>query len=120
MAVNKTFWIGLVKNRSLGIFRWSNGQRLSYQNWIVMPNISKPEDCGEMTDYSVFRGMWNDQSCSAMLPFICEKGDVKNKVFAYFSFPQQHVPLSWQILSIREIPRNACPFSARQSVGPEY
>jgi len=74
MAVNKTFWIGLVKNRSLGIFRWSNGQRLSYQNWIVMPNISEPEDCGEMTDYSVFRGMWNDQSCSAMLPFICEKG----------------------------------------------
>lgn len=76
MAVNKTLWIGLVKDRGLGIFRWSNGQRLTFTNWIEKPNISGHEDCGEMTDYSVFHGQWNDNTCSTKLPFICEKGEV--------------------------------------------
>lgn len=76
MAVNKTLWIGLVKDRGLGIFRWTNGQRLTFTNWIEKPNISGHEDCGEMTDYSVFHGQWNDNTCSTKLPFICEKGEV--------------------------------------------
>ena len=77
-AVKKTFWIGLVKDRSLWMFRWSNGQRLTFENWIQTPNIQGNEDCGEMTDYGSYRGMWNDLSCSAKQPFICEKGNVKS------------------------------------------
>lgn len=77
MAINKTLWIGLVKDRSLGSFRWSNGERLTYENWISGEgNVSSSEDCGEMTDYSVFRGQWNDKTCSVKQPYICEKGDV--------------------------------------------
>lgn len=78
MAVNKTLWIGLVKDYGLKSFRWSTGEKLTYQNWIRGEgSISGKEDCGEMTDYSVFRGQWNDKSCSAKQPYICEKGEVK-------------------------------------------
>ena len=97
MAVKKTLWIGLVKDRNLGIFHWSDGQRLSYENWITKPNISGHEDCGEMTDYSVFHGRWNDLSCSAKLPFICEKkGDVTSftEILCPVSSPEPPVPLS--------------------------
>ena len=74
MAVNKTFWIGLVKDQSSKNFRWSKGEELAYLNWISHPNISGPEDCGEMTDYGSFHGKWNDKSCSEKQPYICEKG----------------------------------------------
>ena len=75
MAVGKTLWIGLVKDRALGIFRWSNGEKLTFENWIEAPIISGHEDCGEMTDYGHFHGQWNDMGCSNKRPFICEKGD---------------------------------------------
>jgi len=78
MAVNKTLWIGLVKDSGLQRFRWSTGEKLTYQNWIRGEgSISGHEDCGEMTDYSIFRGQWNDNSCSAKQTYICEKGNVK-------------------------------------------
>ena len=67
-----------MKNRSLGSFHWSNGERLTYENWIPGEgNISGSEDCGEMTDYSEFHGQWNDKTCSVKQPYICEKGDVR-------------------------------------------
>ncbi|KAJ7336623.1 hypothetical protein OS493_011843 [Desmophyllum pertusum] len=82
MAVNKTLWIGLVKDRSLGSFRWSNGDRLTYENWIIGEgSISGSEDCGEMTDYSVFHGQWNDKTCSVKQPYICEKGALRGRYF---------------------------------------
>jgi len=78
MAVKKTLWIGLIKDSGLQSFRWSTGEKLTYQNWIPGEgSISGHEDCGEMTDYSIFRGQWNDKSCSAKQPYICEKGNVK-------------------------------------------
>ncbi|XP_078356984.1 snaclec 5-like isoform X2 [Oculina patagonica] len=50
MAINKTLWIGLVKDRSLGSFRWSNGERLTYENWIPGEgNVSGSEDCDALS-----------------------------------------------------------------------
>lgn len=81
MAVNKTFWIGLVKDQSSKNFRWSKGEELTYLNWISQPNISGPEDCGEMTDYGSFHGWWNDKSCSEKQPYICEKDAASGRYF---------------------------------------
>lgn len=77
IAVNKTLWIGLVKDRSLAGFRWSKGEGLTYLNWIPGEgNVSGHENCGEMTDYGSFHGQWNDKPCSATQPYICVQGDV--------------------------------------------
>ena len=75
MAVNKTFWIGLVKDKNSLSFLWSKGEDLAYLNWIPGEgNISGNEDCGEMTDYGSCHGQWNDKCCSTKQPYICEKG----------------------------------------------
>jgi len=82
MAVKKTLWIGLVKDSGLQSFRWSTGEKLTYQNWIPGEgSISGHEDCGEMTDYSTFHGQWNDKSCSAKQPYICEKDALSGRYF---------------------------------------
>ena len=39
MAVNKTFWIGLVKDKNSLSFRWSKGEELACLNWVSHPNI---------------------------------------------------------------------------------
>ena len=75
MAVNKTFWIGLVKDKNSLSFLWSKGEELAYLNWIPREgNILGNEDCGEMTNYGSFHGQWNDKCCSKKQPYICEKG----------------------------------------------
>ena len=68
MAVNKTFWIGLVKDKNSLTFRWSKGEELACLNWVSHPNILGPEDCGEMTDFGSIHGKWNDNSCSKKQP----------------------------------------------------
>ncbi|PFX31079.1 Aggrecan core protein [Stylophora pistillata] len=81
MAVNKTFWIGLVKDNSSRRFRWSKGEELAYLNWIPGEGNTVNEDCGEMTDYSSFHGQWNDKCCSKKQPYICEKDAVSGRYF---------------------------------------
>lgn len=65
-----------------GVFHWVNGQDVVYENWQSgEPGIPDSfEKCGEMTDYSVFYGKWNDKACSDTQQFICQKGNsVKSK-----------------------------------------
>ena len=90
MAVNKSFWIGLVKDRNLGVFRWTNLENVNFDNWIKTPVINENEDCGEMTDYGTYHGMWNDNLCSRKLPFICEKGNLRK--FTLINIPVTLVP----------------------------
>ncbi|XP_068743424.1 C-type lectin APL-like isoform X5 [Montipora capricornis] len=81
MALKKSVWIGLVKDKNLGVFRWTNGENVNFDNWIRTPVINENEDCGEMTDYGEFHGMWNDNLCSRELPFICEKAELQGQYF---------------------------------------
>ena len=69
----KGIWIGLVRDKKLGLFRWTNEENVDFKNWIKEPDINGTENCGEMVDYDSHRGKWNDKGCSTSLPFICEK-----------------------------------------------
>ena len=66
-------WIGLVKDKKLGLFRWTSEENVVFKNWQEKPDIKGDENCGEMVDYNGHRGKWNDKKCSTPLAFICEK-----------------------------------------------
>ncbi|XP_020893229.1 snaclec coagulation factor IX/factor X-binding protein subunit B-like [Exaiptasia diaphana] len=72
-AKGKTLWIGLYRNPVY--FTWVTDERVQYTNWISIPSTDNlDEKCVEMTDYSVFHGKWNDNSCNVQNQgFICEK-----------------------------------------------
>lgn len=71
---SKTVWIGLYRNPVF--FTWVTYESVQYTNWITNPSHGNlDEKCVEMTDYSVFHGKWNDNSCDVQKQgFICEKG----------------------------------------------
>ena len=69
----KGLWIGLMKDKKMGLFRWTSEENVDFKNWLTEPDISGRENCGEMVDFSRYRGKWNDKRCSSALPFICEK-----------------------------------------------
>lgn len=65
-------WIGLSKQEVDGRWKWSDGSFLTgYQNWADNEpnNYGGVENCTE----SEYNGRWNDNKCSSLLPFICEK-----------------------------------------------
>jgi hypothetical protein len=63
-AKNKNVWIGLYNsvntNSAKGIWRWSSGESVSYQNW----NVGQPDgESGEVVVLGRFaNGLWNDQT----------------------------------------------------------
>ncbi|XP_067035260.1 C-type lectin BpLec-like [Acropora muricata] len=69
----KGIWIGLVKDKKLGLFRWTSEENVVFKNWQERLDTNGDENCGEMVDYTGYQGKWNDKKCSAKLAFICEK-----------------------------------------------
>jgi len=66
-------WIGASDLKEEGIFVWTNGKPLSYNNWAPgEPNNygRRGEDCVEVN----FRapGLWNDNGCNKKRKFMCE------------------------------------------------
>jgi MYXO-CTERM domain-containing protein len=73
---SRQYWIGLTDRGSgnEGNFSWSDGSEYtasSYDNWAGgEPNNAGNEDC-VTTNYNS-PGEWNDNSCFATAPFVCE------------------------------------------------
>ncbi|XP_078358046.1 snaclec agkisacutacin subunit A-like [Oculina patagonica] len=83
LAVGKTLWIGLKRDDN-HVFHWVDGTKLQFTNWVGGHPDSLSEKCGEMTDYGVYRGKWNDKFCSSSQPFICESAINFSNVFKIF------------------------------------
>ncbi|CAB1423631.1 unnamed protein product [Pleuronectes platessa] len=78
----RSFWIGLTDNETEGTWKWVDGTLLnattsywhpgepnSYENNI---GVVANEDCGE-TMFNDFKDNWNDEQCSELNIWICEK-----------------------------------------------
>lgn len=64
-------WLGLTDAAAEGAFRWVGGEPLQDPRWRAgEPNNLGDEDCME---WSPLDGRWNDLSCNASLPFLCEE-----------------------------------------------
>ncbi|XP_077993136.1 lymphocyte antigen 75-like [Glandiceps talaboti] len=66
-------YIGLREYGWSGIYEWSDGTMLQYENWEVgEPNdFNGEEECVNI--YAHSDGTWNDINCGDKLPFICKK-----------------------------------------------
>jgi hypothetical protein len=67
-----SWWIGYSDTATEGTFVWSDGSPSGYTSWYGgEPNdYGTGEDCAS-TNYGDV-GMWNDYTCGAALPFVCE------------------------------------------------
>ena len=86
-------WIGLVKDQNLRLFRWASEEKVDFKNWVTEPDINGTDNCGEMVDYWIYRGKWNDRRCYWNLPFICEKKG-KAQYFSHLKFSRLKTRLS--------------------------
>ncbi|CAB1458184.1 unnamed protein product [Pleuronectes platessa] len=71
----RLFWIGLTDTETEGTWKWVDGTLLSTSYWHPgEPNsyFSTDEDCGE-TKFNDLEYNWNDEQCSELNFWICEK-----------------------------------------------
>ncbi|XP_055007523.1 CD209 antigen-like protein D [Boleophthalmus pectinirostris] len=65
-------WIGLSDQEEEGVWKWVDGSPLNTSFWNSQePNDKGGEDCGEF--YFSTLDNWNDNDCSEIATFICEK-----------------------------------------------
>ena len=69
-------WIGYTDIDIEGTFRWVTGEPTTYTNWLqgAPDNLSPGQDCTLMYAAQPGPGEWNDQGCSEMNGFVCERG----------------------------------------------
>lgn len=72
----QNFWIGLNDRNDEGGYVWADGTPVTYTNWSThQPNDwNGAQDCVEVLLYgsSTLMNTWNDLSCAATRPFVCE------------------------------------------------
>ena len=70
LTSGETGWIGATDQDNEGTFSWVTGETVSYTNW----EQGEPNDYGGNEDYAelLSSGVWNDNSGTALRPFICE------------------------------------------------
>ncbi|KAJ8006557.1 hypothetical protein DPEC_G00108480 [Dallia pectoralis] len=70
-------WIGLRQSRLLGFWVWTNGMKLTAEDWICweggrLPELPESHHCGAMaTEERDVK--WSDQDCLSRHYFICEE-----------------------------------------------
>ncbi|XP_036001842.1 lactose-binding lectin l-2 [Fundulus heteroclitus] len=64
-------WIGLTDIHKEGSWIWSEGSKHEFSNWNdgQPNNANEIEHCGH-TNHGI-NHLWNDEDCSAKLPFVC-------------------------------------------------
>ena len=68
-------WIGLQRNpRDKTRWLWVDGSRLNYSHWGDREPNNIAEECVEIRPFGSHNGGWNDQECSDIIHYICEKG----------------------------------------------
>ena len=74
------YWIGLTDAETEDDWKWSDGSQLTgYTNWMTGEpnNIKNNQHCAEIAKgyfYNKnYNGEWNDQECSKVKMYICEK-----------------------------------------------
>ncbi|KAF1387305.1 hypothetical protein PFLUV_G00104030 [Perca fluviatilis] len=68
----KRLWIGLTDLETEGTWKWVDGTPLTKSYWnSEEPNGGKWENCVETQNFH-YENSWNDVSCSASHPWICE------------------------------------------------
>lgn len=68
-----SWWMGFSDLDAEGSWTWVDDTPVTYQNWYPgEPNdgIDGPEDCAAFPEHT--ETAWNDLSCAALHPFICE------------------------------------------------
>jgi hypothetical protein len=66
------WWMGFNDIAVEGTWEWENGEAAVYVDWHAgEPNDIGGEDCGALNRFDPETD-WNDQSCAALNPFICE------------------------------------------------
>jgi hypothetical protein len=73
--VTEYWWIGFNDREQEGTYVWAESSvPVTYTSWADSePNDANGEEDCVTTDYA-FIGGWNDISCSALLPYVCEEG----------------------------------------------
>ncbi|KAM7434936.1 hypothetical protein ABFA07_015040 [Porites harrisoni] len=70
----KVTWIGLHRNpRDKKRWLWVDGSRLNYTHWGYREPNNITEECVEIRPFGYHNGGWNDQECSDIIHYICEK-----------------------------------------------
>ena len=71
----KVTWIGLHRNlRDKKRWLWVDGSPLNYTHWGNREPNNVTEECVEIRPFGYHNGGWNDQECSDIIHYICEKG----------------------------------------------
>lgn len=68
-----SWWMGYSDLTAEGVWTWVDGAPVTYENWYPgEPNngVSAPEHCAAFPEHTATA--WNDLSCDALHPFICE------------------------------------------------
>ncbi len=100
-------WIGLHRNpKDKSRLVWVDGSPVTYTHWYKGEPSSLREECGEM--YRKVHGWkWNDMSCSATFPYVCETRRklclTSNKKLEYI------IPLHYAFLSFCHLFSNFQP-----------
>ena len=73
LAGGKNVFIGLNDNKTEGVFVWSDGSTVTYENW----EDNEPNDGFNMSDCVILdgsssRGKWNDTPCIMWYKYVCK------------------------------------------------
>lgn len=73
LAGGKNVFIGLNDNKTEGVFVWSDGSTVTYENW----QDNEPNDGFNMSDCVILdgsssRGKWNDTPCIMWYKYVCK------------------------------------------------
>jgi len=68
---SKRVWVGASDRSREGTWQWVTGERFGFTNWYRnQPSSKRNEDCLSFNYY--YEGMWSDEDCSDIKPFICQ------------------------------------------------
>ncbi|XP_022783732.1 type-2 ice-structuring protein-like [Stylophora pistillata] len=73
LAGNSTVFIGLTDGKTEGVFAWSDGSTVTYENW----EADEPDNGLNISDCVILdglssRGKWNDTPCIMWYAYVCK------------------------------------------------
>ncbi|OWF39554.1 C-type lectin domain family 10 member A-like [Mizuhopecten yessoensis] len=75
LNMDKYTWLGATDHLSEGVWLWVTGEKVALQDWrgghVEHADSNGQPGVEDCMDYSF--GAWNDNSCAATLPCLCEK-----------------------------------------------
>ncbi|CAH1779946.1 unnamed protein product [Owenia fusiformis] len=91
-----SYWIGANDRDDTSGWRWSDGSPFRWVNWIPGQPDRKEEHCVALI---ALHGMWNDDDCPDLKPYICKKSSIQATTVAPSPTTAPPNCNSWPMLS---------------------